>query len=236
MCPTPPNDPGLVANWPHICDRWSPKRIWVSSNFLILLDKWREIMDYTYFDKIFAPCHATPMKDVWMNWTIMMATLCIRYCWWILIVHGLASFVQQKSKIGGHSNPFGGSSITYVGSVCHQSRVIWSWGAHSALTSWSRWFYTVKWSKLAIFSGLSGRFLGVVWWFQSFLQVRTCLYLDDLVKFWKKIQPGWRRTPKKINPGLAANWPHICDRWSPKRIWASSNFWILLDKWREIMD
>ena len=51
------------------------------------------------------------------------------------LVHGLASFVQQKSKIGGHSNPFGGSSITYVGSVCHQSRVIWSWGAHSALTS-----------------------------------------------------------------------------------------------------
>ena len=91
-----------------------------------------------------------------------------------------------KFKIGGHSNPFGGSSITYVGSVCHQSRVIWSWGAHSALTSWSRWFYTVKWSKLAIFSGLSGRFLGVVWWFQSFLQVRTCLYLDDPVKFWKK--------------------------------------------------
>ena len=103
------------------------------------------------------------------------------------VVHYLASFVQQNSKIGGHSNPFGGSSITYVGSVCHQSRVIWSWGAHSALTSWSRWFYTVKWSKLAIFSGLSGRFLGVVWWFQSFLQVRTCLYLDDQVKFWKKI-------------------------------------------------
>ena len=101
-----------------------------------------------------------------------------------------------KFKIGGHSNPFGGSSITYVGSVCHQSRVIWSWGAHSALTSWSRWFYTVKWSKLAIFSGLSGRFLGVVWWFQSFLQVRTCLYLDDQVKFWKKFQPGWRRTPE----------------------------------------
>ena len=46
MCPTPPNDPGLVANWPHICDRWSPKRIWASSNFWILLDKWREIMDY----------------------------------------------------------------------------------------------------------------------------------------------------------------------------------------------
>ena len=103
------------------------------------------------------------------------------------IVHYLASFVQQNSKIGGHSNPFGGSSITYVGSVCHQSRVIWSWGAHSALTSWSRWFYTVKWSKLAIFSGLSGRFLGVVWWFQSFLQVRTCPYLDDPEKFWKKI-------------------------------------------------
>ena len=105
----------------------------------------------------------------------------------VCVVHGLASFVQQKSKIGGHSNPFGGSSITYVGSVCHQSRVIWSWGAHSALTSWSRWFYTVKWSKLAIFSGLSGRFLGVVWWFQSVLLVRTCLYLDDQVKFWKKI-------------------------------------------------
>ena len=103
------------------------------------------------------------------------------------IVHGLASFVQQNSKIGGHSNPFGGSSITYVGSVCHQSRVIWRCGAHSALTSWSRWFYTVKWSKLAIFSGLSGRFLGVVWWFQSFLLVRTCLYLDDQVRFWKKI-------------------------------------------------
>ena len=103
------------------------------------------------------------------------------------LVHYLASFVQQNSKIGGHSNPFGGSSITYVGSVCHQSRVIWSWGAHSALTSWSRWFYTVKWSKLAIFSGLSGRFLGVVWWFQSFLQVRTCPYLDDPEKFWKKI-------------------------------------------------
>ena len=51
------------------------------------------------------------------------------------VVHYLASFVQQNSKIGGHSNPFGGSSITYVGSVCHQSRVIWSWGAHSALTS-----------------------------------------------------------------------------------------------------
>ena len=53
----------------------------------------------------------------------------------IYLVHYLASFVQQNSKIGGHSNPFGGSSITYVGSVCHQSRVIWSWGAHSALTS-----------------------------------------------------------------------------------------------------
>ena len=51
------------------------------------------------------------------------------------VVHYLASFVQQNSKIGGRSNPFGGSSITYVGSVCHQSRVIWSWGAHSALTS-----------------------------------------------------------------------------------------------------
>ena len=40
-----------------------------------------------------------------------------------------------KFKIGGHSNPFRGSSITYVGSVCHQSRVIWRCGAHSALTS-----------------------------------------------------------------------------------------------------
>ena len=112
------------------------------------------------------------------------------------VVHYLASFVQQNSKIGGRSNPFGGSSITYVGSVCHQSRVIWRCGAHSALTSWSRWFYTVKWSKLAIFSGLSGRFLGVVWWFQSFLQVRTCPYLDDPEKFWKKNWPGWRRTPE----------------------------------------
>ena len=53
----------------------------------------------------------------------------------LIIVHCLASFVQQNSTIGGRSNPFGGSSITYVGSVCHQFRVIWRCGAHSALTS-----------------------------------------------------------------------------------------------------
>ena len=70
---------------------------------------------------------------------ILMALVMFAYCLhWeseVTIVHYLASFVQQNSKIGGHSNPYGGSSITYVGSVCHQSRVIWSWGAHSALTS-----------------------------------------------------------------------------------------------------
>ena len=54
----------------------------------------------------------------------------------ILILSPLSRVIcPTKLKIGGRSNPFGGSSITYVGSVCHLSRVIWSWGAHSALTS-----------------------------------------------------------------------------------------------------
>ena len=74
--------------------------------------------------------------------------------------------------------------------------------AHLVIRNIPAWFFKFwvilhcKTVKIAHVEGVIRGFLGAVWWFQSFLQLRTCLYLHDQVKFWKKIQPGWCRTPE----------------------------------------